>query len=1153
MIASLLDPDVHPLPAGTKSRAGEAGALSTPPATGKMTVVTKASVPDMGGDTGKPEDDEVFVFPATAAQRRFWLLNQMMPGGNPSLNMPLAVRLRGRLDRRALERAFNEILARHEVLRTVFHTENGKLCRIISPERTMQVPLVDPQDFPPGERAQVADHLLREEAQTPFDLERGPLLRARLVRTNPDEHLLLVTLHHIICDGWSNGVLLGELTTLYSAFVQGRPSPLADLPIQFADFAQWQQEVLDGGGLRPQLDYWRRQLAGPLPCLDLPLDRPRRPARGAVPGEFCWRHLPDPLAALLKTLAQKQGVSGFMLSLAAFGVLLHRYCGGQEDILVSSPSAGRGRSELEGMIGLFANPLLLRMDFFGNPSFGELLARVRGTVLEAFTNADVPFEKLLEADLQPRRLQINFLQQPSFMRAAGSPGMDWEPVPTGSTGGAVTEWTAGVIEGRGVEGTRLFIEYNTGLFEPATIERTLAQFETLLAAVAGPGGIDIPIGSLPLLTAEEGHTLRITRTANDAETSAAPRLLAARWRLSAESVRWVEASCESAGETPGHGEKPGYGPVRPGFRLLVLDARLQPLPAGVAGEIFVAGMPEDTGLPAPAFVEDPRTTDTRLFRTGDAGRYHPNGDVEFLGRADRQFKVNGTRLDLAQIEASLRSHPQIREAVVLPRSSSSAAPGGSEALIAYVQTAGTLPTALVPDTCRTFLRERFTEEMVPGVFTRVERFPLTPDGRLDEAALPVPAAQPMAGADSRADGPFLTIHYQLIEIWQEVLGVRSIGIRDDFFALGGNSLLAMRMLNRIEQNYGKTLPPATLFAQATVEHLSEEIIRIDATANAGKPHALLTIQAGGTRTPMFYLHGDLTGGGYYCLKLSRRLGPDQPFYALPPVDVSTYRERMPSIEEMAAMHVETIRAVRAHGPYVIGGFCLGGLIAYEVARQLTAAGEIVERLLVIDASARKPRLRNLRRMAEWKGRRKGLDGEAQLYLFCRWHFLLARLDRWKGLGVRQQWEIAENRLSGVWSRVGQFFTGKENLPSATAAAVPASPAPEMDEATAAMLGADNDVASAPSSWFDPRWDVPLVFLWAAGGYQVKGYRGAITVLLSHDLNDGPDGKMVRDWKRCAPEVQMRGLTGSHLACITEHVEELADTLKDILDTTVRTA
>ena len=197
-------------------------------------------------------------------------------------------------------------------------------------------------------------------------------------------------------------------------------------------------------------------------------------------------------------------------------------------------------------------------------------------------------------------------------------------------------------------------------------------------------------------------------------------------------------------------------------------------------------------------------------------------------------------------------------------------------------------------------------------------------------------------------------------------------------------------------------------------------------------------------------------------------------------------------------------------------------------------------MVLIDAAVRDKRLRHLRRLAEWKGRRQGLDGEGQLYLFCRWHFLLARLERWKGLRARERFEIAGQRLSRVWNRFGRVFRSRP-------AAAETAPAPEEVEGLeAAMLAAEQEQPSAGSTWFDPRWDVPLVFMWAAGGYRAKPYAGPATLLLSQDLNEGDDGGILRDWKRHVPGVKMRGLPGSHLACITEHVEALADTIKDVL-------
>ena len=1016
-----------------------------------------------------------FVFPATAAQKRFWLLDQLVPGGNPALNMPLALRLRGELHRAVLERAFNEILRRHESLRTTFHCEKGHLLQVITPCQTMTVPLVDTSDFPPEERARVPAHLLAEEATRPFDLARGPLLRARLVRLAPREHLLLCPTHHIIADGWSNGVFARELGVLYTAFAQGQRSPLPELAIQFADYSQWQGNLLAAGDLDTRLDYWRDRLAGELPVLDLPTDRPRLPWRAsAAAAEILERRLPAALTASLKTTALREGVSPFILFLTVFALLLGRYAGGQEDLLVGTSTANRARLEIESLIGLFVNPLLLRLDLSGNPSFRELLARNRRVVLEAFEYADAPFEKLVE-ELQPRRLQVNFLYQQDFVQSARWHDLEVTPEHAG-TGGAVYEWNVLAVEdGAGI---RLHCEYNAELFDAATVARLLEDFEGLLGAVAAPAALDAPVAGLPLVSLAES-----TRIASG-------RLHAEHGRLPAETLAWMELHC-----APRSSIDTEQRELLPGRRWQVLDAHDQPAPIGVPGELAVL---VDTGAPP--------------FRTGDMGLLRADGTLEWISPSGAECKVNGLRVDRAKVEASLRLHPHIRQVAVLWRDDAA----GQPLLTAYFQGDGAPPALLSSEQLRGFLQEYVSDEWAPAVFVPMDRLPLTSDGRLDEAALPPPVDTREPEVSEAHDAPYLTLHHQIIEIWREVLNVRAVRIRDDFFALGGNSLLAMRMLYQLEQAFGKALLPSTLFERATVEHLADEILNHD---EGGGSREVTAIQEEGSRTPIFYLHGDISGGGFYCVKLSQGLGPDQPFYALPPAEVENPLQDRPTVEQMAAQHVATIRSVRPHGPYVIGGFCLGGLIAYETARQLEQQGETVERLLIIDADPHDRRLAWLRRAVEFAARGRGLDANRQLYLFCRWHYWLARWDRFRRLDFGTRRAAFSRKLSGLLRR----------RPAQTEA-LTKPPAPEkLDD-------------PAPA-WFDPRLDVPLVFLWAVGGYRTKPYAGDMTLLLSSDLIGGAEGgNPTRAWQRYVPNLQVVELAGNHLACITEHVANLARTI-----------
>lgn len=1060
MISNLLD-------AGSTVRREAPAAGSAAPVRG----TTPAAAPCQPDPAA---DEDVFIFPASVAQRRFWLLDQLVPGGNTALNMPLALRLVGDLHLPALERACQEIVRRHETLRTTFHCEKGHLLQVITPRQTVHVSVVDVSNFPAAERARVPDHLLAEEARQPFDLARGPLLRLRLVRLAPREHLLLCPMHHIIADGWSNGVFVAELGALYTAFAGNKPSPLKEPAVQFADFSQWQDSLLTSGGFDAQMDYWRGRLAGQLPVLDLPVDRPRLPShRQTAVSAICVRRLPFALTVALKALAVREGASPFMVFLAAFAVLLNRYAGGQEDLVVGTSTANRDRLEVENLIGLFVNPLLLRLDLSGAPTFRELLARVRRTTLEAFENADAPFEKLIEL-LQPRRLQVNFLYQQDFVQSARWLDLEVIPVEPGS-GGAVYEWNLlGVEDAAGV---RLHCEYNADLFTAETIARVLHDYEGLLTAVAGDG-LDRAITVLPFLsTVTDPATRRLLR--------------AEAWRLPSPTVAWMRAHLPPA-SFPGTGL---YAPP-PGRQFTVLDAHDQPAPESVPGELCLVS---DSG-------DEP-------FKTGDIACLRADGTIDWIGPSGTECKVDGLRVDRRRTEEALCRHPHVRQAVVLWRDDEK----GKPLLTAYYQGDGVPLALLGTRELHGFLQDQVADEWIPGAFVALETFPLTADGRLDEGALPAPTVERVSACAESHDVPYLPLHHQIIEIWRELLHVRSVSIRDDFFALGGNSLLAMRMLYQVEQVFGKALLPATLFQRATVENLADEILK---QADEPGSREVVRVQEAGAKPPLFFLHGDIAGGGFYCRKLSQGLGDDQPFYALPPMEIVDPLEDRPTVQAMAAVHIATIRTVRPQGPYVIGGFCLGGLIAYEIACQLEREGEKVERLIVIDAGPADRRLATLRRWVERMARWRRLDGNRQLHLFCRWHYWLARWDRFQTFDLRARCAGFLRQLRKLVRRVGPVTLDP--------AATPQDP--------------------SSTAWFDPRLDVPLIFLWAVGGYQPRFYAGAMTLLLSSDVLDGAEGgNPTPAWRRIVPDLETAELQGNHLACITEHVAGLAATLRRRLD------
>ncbi len=444
--------------------------------------------------------------PLSSSQRRLWLIDQIEPG-SPAYNIPLAVRLSGQLSVRALRASLSAIVERHEVLRTTFAApEEGEPEQRIAPPAPVALPLLDLSALPEDAARALAEERARKEARQPFDLARGPLMRATLLRQGPEEHVLLLTQHHIVSDGWSMGVFVRELAAFYRAEASGTPAGLPELPVQYADYAAWQQELLASGEVGRQLEGWKQALAGAPEALDLPTDR-RRPPLPSYRGANVRHELPPAVLEAAQKLARETHSTLFMVLATAFATLLARLSGAS-DLCLGAPIANRRSVEVEGLIGFFVNTLVLRADLGGDPTFREALARVSEVTTAAYSRQDVPFEQLVE-ELAPRRdlaknalFQVAFLLQNAPMGRFELPGLVLELIPVDS---GTAKFDLLVAATEGPQGLATGWEYATDLFDAATIAAMAERFGRLLeAALARP---ELRLSELPLLSSAEAAAL----------------------------------------------------------------------------------------------------------------------------------------------------------------------------------------------------------------------------------------------------------------------------------------------------------------------------------------------------------------------------------------------------------------------------------------------------------------------------------------------------------------------------------------------------------------------------------------------------------------------------------------------------------------------
>jgi len=545
--------------------------------------------------------------------------------------------------------------------------------------------------------------------------------------------------------------------------------------------------------------------------------------------------------------------------------------------------------------------------------------------------------------------------------------------------------------------------------------------------------------------------------------------------------------------------------------VFILDAALALAPVGVVGEIYIGGPGlaigyDDAALTAQRFIQTPLG---RLYKSGDRARWLADGTIDIMGRVDRQIKLRGFRIEPGEVEAALRAVPGVGECVVTLRDGS---------LVAYLTANSTEPPP--PSELREHLGRLLPAWMLPSAFVRLERLPLTANGKVDVRALPAPEVT----ASERRDGrPETTLHFELIALWQRTLGQKPIGIHDDFFTIGGHSLLAAQMLAAVEQQFGIRVPFSAMFERPTIAHLAERLVGERRRASTDTP--LVPIQTTGTKTPFFFLHGDFSGGGFFCRDLARHLGEDRPFYALHPHGLHGELPP-PTIEAMAMERLAEVRRVQPKGPYLLGGFCNGALVAFEMARQLAAAGETIDTVVMIGADGSNFRYRHVDSIARRLSQLSGDDDAARAARFLELRRKAMDVEAW-GRSQMMRIRAATSDPLHVPRRLMEIARGQR---AETVAATPDAPPPMPPVAGAANPAVVQAYTDAIDAYLPGKFQGRVILVWA---------------------NDDtpPEGGITYGWKTVCEDVQIVTAPGDHHSSIAleENLRELAARLLPVLE------
>lgn len=745
------------------------------------------------------EDQQAYYFPMSFAQQRLWLFQQMQPD-SAAYNITGALRLTGALDIAALEHALQQIVQRHEILRTTFRQVQGEPSQWVEPgaKLILEQQVLAKADL--DRQLQVCREQAAQLAGFVFDLETGPLMKLQLLTLSEGEYVLLSVVHHIISDGWSMGVFVDELMKLYASNQQGQPAVgLPELEIQYGDYALWQREWFTGDIRAQQMDYWQKQLAGMPPLISLPTDYPRPPVQ-RFQGATTMLQLPAQTTAALKALASDENATLNMVLLTAYFVLLHRYSQ-EQDLVVGTPVANRNQHELEPLIGFFVNTLVLRAGIDPHLSFRALLQQVKAMALAAYDHQDCPFEQLVDQLKQKRSLSYSPLVQALFTyqnapeQVFELPGVSISHLQLQRDN---AQFDLAVMASENANDISLEFSYNTDLFKPETIEVFAHHFVNCCQAVSV--NLELRPGAIPLLEIADYHAVFKA------------------WKES-QTAELVERSVMAAiGRMPIDSEA---NRLTGNAHLYVVDEDLNPLPSGLPGELCVGGLSgtclSENSHGSERLLPDPFSSQSNacLYRTGYKVKFTSEQGFEFIYHSDRQGAEKRFRVGLGEMESVLRSHDAVEDVAIVAGVDHKQ----DSVLTAYIVSRnGNIELTELRD----YLAERLPDYILPEEWQFLAELPLTESGEIDRPALQGRIDQGLGQEPLQA--PENEIEEKLLHIWQQVLLLTEIGTEQNFFDLGGHSLNAIQIVSRIKQEFSLDMPMRTIFEKPSIKQLAEWIL-----------------------------------------------------------------------------------------------------------------------------------------------------------------------------------------------------------------------------------------------------------------------------------------------------------------------------------------